>query len=598
VLHHNAFSGDGYTGTELANALEMHSYMGYNFALTAVVAKNSTIEGEVDIRATVTQFGVAPFYYDLALSLDCSDLPNQLVLPGVDEIIDKGDSLAFDFRNVPATEECLSHVTFGLVSSMAYPERPIKFAQGSSGSVVLNIPLPGAPVATEIPTAAPSLEPTLAPPRALLGLRLLDTSDPLRDLGYISLSEISVVDLSVTGDFLTIVAESDGTEDKISFNLDNGDHTRTESVSPYCLNGDSGGKVFYPASELLETGLHSLQVTVLDDNGAIIDSATVNFRIQNSVLLPPIASPTQVPTPAQGSSPTSTPLTPPTKAPLADPSASPTAKPTGTPTAIPTSSPTLNPLAPPTPAPLVYPTAAPVPMQTDMPIPLPTTANPLAPPTRAPLVYPTAAPVAVQTDMPIPLPTTLNPLAPPTRAPLVYPTAAPVPMQTDIPIPLPTTVNPLAPPTRAPLVDPTAAPVPMQTDIPIPLPTNAPTPSPQGRDGVITGLRLLDTTNPQRALEYLSLTTTSVIHLAVYGKSLTIVAEADGSEDKVYFNLDNGDHKRTEGVAPYCLNGDKNGNFYPADELEVVGVHSLLVVARDSNGFAIDTVSVDFEIMV
>jgi len=99
-------------------------------------------------------------------------------------------------------------------------------------------------------------------------------------------------------------------------------------------------------------------------------------------------------------------------------------------------------------------------------------------------------------------------------------------------------------------------------------------------------------------LEYLSLTTTSVIHLAVYGKSLTIVAEADGSEDKVYFNLDNGDHKRTEGVAPYCLNGDKNGNFYPADELEVVGVHSLLVVARDSNGFAIDTVSVDFEIMV
>ena len=126
----------------------MHAYMGYNFYISEVSASQSETNGDVDIAVTVTQYGVAPFYYDLGLKLACSDLPNPVKLPGVDAIIERGDSKTFYFTGIPGTTTCLSAVSLKLDSSMAYPDRPIRFAQGANGTVQLDIPT----VQLDIPT--------------------------------------------------------------------------------------------------------------------------------------------------------------------------------------------------------------------------------------------------------------------------------------------------------------------------------------------------------------------------------------------------------------------------------------------------------------
>jgi len=142
VLHHDAFINGGYTGSELENALDMHAYMGYNFYVSEVAAFESVMTREVDIAVTVTQSGVAPFYYDLGLALECADLSVPLKLPGVEAIIERGESRTFRFTGIPNTKSCLSAVSLKLDSSMAYPDRPVRFAQGSDGTVELEIPFP------------------------------------------------------------------------------------------------------------------------------------------------------------------------------------------------------------------------------------------------------------------------------------------------------------------------------------------------------------------------------------------------------------------------------------------------------------------------
>jgi hypothetical protein len=142
ILHHRAFSNGGLQGTELQNARKAHAHMGYNFQVTQVAVANSqTTPGNVDLSVTVKQTGVAPFYYDLSLRLKCTGV--SLKQSGVEKIINQGDVKTFEFKNIPATSDCLSSVSLSLESSYAYPDRPIKFAQGSDGTVKLNLPLPG-----------------------------------------------------------------------------------------------------------------------------------------------------------------------------------------------------------------------------------------------------------------------------------------------------------------------------------------------------------------------------------------------------------------------------------------------------------------------
>jgi hypothetical protein len=143
VVHHGAFQ-NGYTGEVLQKANMMHVHMGYAFYVSKVTAlKKSTASSQsVDVSVLVTQVGVAPFYYDLQLVLKCRNGLVNMTLPGVNEIIEKNESRIFLFRNVPATTVCLSNVSLSLQSSYAYPGRPIKFAQGTTGDVTIRVPVP------------------------------------------------------------------------------------------------------------------------------------------------------------------------------------------------------------------------------------------------------------------------------------------------------------------------------------------------------------------------------------------------------------------------------------------------------------------------
>ena len=140
VLHHDAFQNDGYEGDVLKNARAAHAYMGYSFYVSEVFATVSATAGKVDVGVTVVQSGVAPFYYDLNLVLECSG--TKKVQEGVNDIVEKGQSKRFLFRNVPATDECLKKMSLKLQSSYAYEGRPILFAQGLDGKVSFRVPIP------------------------------------------------------------------------------------------------------------------------------------------------------------------------------------------------------------------------------------------------------------------------------------------------------------------------------------------------------------------------------------------------------------------------------------------------------------------------
>jgi Malectin domain len=168
VLHHGAFSNGGYTGEMLQNARKWHAYMGYAFQVTEVAASVSATG--VDMDVTVKQAGVAPFYYSLGLLLECEGLPVPLKQGGVNELIDPGQSKTFSFKGIPVTQSCLQQVSIMLDSPYAYSGRPVLFAQGVSGKVVLRLPMPPAvaPVGPPVspPQALSTRSPVVAPTRA------------------------------------------------------------------------------------------------------------------------------------------------------------------------------------------------------------------------------------------------------------------------------------------------------------------------------------------------------------------------------------------------------------------------------------------------
>jgi hypothetical protein len=149
----------GFQGDELSNAMYAHARMGYNFYVPTVGVKvSSSSTRNVDVDVTVQQIGVAPFYYDLDLGIQCTGM-NKKVLRGVDTLIDKDSKKIFSFTGLPATSECLNAVSITLESSYAYRGRPIKFAQGN-GALVVNLPLP-----SNLPPSATQSRPVSAPVR-------------------------------------------------------------------------------------------------------------------------------------------------------------------------------------------------------------------------------------------------------------------------------------------------------------------------------------------------------------------------------------------------------------------------------------------------
>jgi hypothetical protein len=161
ALHHDAFENGGYSGTMLQKANTIHAYMGYAFYVSQVSVFSSGAP-KVDVLVNITQWGVAPFYYDLRLVLECDGNFLQS-MTGVNEIVQKGQSKSFMFRNIPGTKHCLDGIKLALKSSYAYDDRPIRFAQGSDGTVSFSVPLPPAPVFAPVPVPVQTRAPLQAP---------------------------------------------------------------------------------------------------------------------------------------------------------------------------------------------------------------------------------------------------------------------------------------------------------------------------------------------------------------------------------------------------------------------------------------------------
>ena len=148
MLNFKGYAPDfGYTGSALARARAASDRMGYAFIVTDV--EQVDIQMMPAIRVTVQQKGVAPFYYALSLTISCEGYTASL--PGVEDIIAEGDEQVFTFENVPSSTACLAQVTIALDSPMAYPDKPVVFAQGDDGTVVINLtdqppPPPPAPL--------------------------------------------------------------------------------------------------------------------------------------------------------------------------------------------------------------------------------------------------------------------------------------------------------------------------------------------------------------------------------------------------------------------------------------------------------------------
>jgi hypothetical protein len=92
----------------LQKANTIHAYMGYAFYVSQVSVYLSEAQA-VNILVDITQLGVAPFYYDLSLVLECNgDVLKSM--NGVNEIVQKGESKRFMFKDVPGTKECLDDI--------------------------------------------------------------------------------------------------------------------------------------------------------------------------------------------------------------------------------------------------------------------------------------------------------------------------------------------------------------------------------------------------------------------------------------------------------------------------------------------------------
>jgi hypothetical protein len=142
IFHHAAFKDGGFSGSELAKALRAHASMGYNFHVPQI-STQSRSDGKVDIHVTLTQVGVAPFYYPLSLSLNLKNCKarKKISISGANLLADQGKSKVFVFTGIRATSACLGDVSLSLESRYLYPGRPIKFAQGN-GTLKFSLPLP------------------------------------------------------------------------------------------------------------------------------------------------------------------------------------------------------------------------------------------------------------------------------------------------------------------------------------------------------------------------------------------------------------------------------------------------------------------------
>jgi hypothetical protein len=285
------FINDGYSGIELENALHAHARMGYNFVVSkvgAIFPDSLRDDRTVQVDVTVTQVGVAPFYYPLSLFFDCPDLTRPREMKGVERLVAEGDTKTFSFTNIPRTTTCMKAVSLYLNSTYAYSGRPIKFAQGQTGTVQIHIPLP-----TSYFNDSPDDSNQL-----YLVWNLINTNANAEE-GNVELESGTFIDLAQVGRSITIRADvfnSDGDLQtrNIAVNFQYTDIVHVERWHPYVLNGNKGKN--YKNSDYLNTvGTKTIKATVTNKiDKSILLKRTIIFDILDTenVDAMPVPTPT------------------------------------------------------------------------------------------------------------------------------------------------------------------------------------------------------------------------------------------------------------------------------------------------------------------
>lgn len=269
--------------------------MGYNFIVSSVGVAVSDLLGSaaiVDLDVTVTQTGVAPFYYPLSLVLDCVGLVRPMVHPGVEEIIAEGDSKVFRFATIPATPECLGNVTLSLSSPYAYEGRPVKFAQGTNGNVTLDLSMP--PL-TENTTLVPDQSPADSVPEVQVNFTLVQIIYGI-SRNVVSLKNGDTLDLAIHGRELNVranVSNEMTSLAKVRFQYNGTSHLALEP--PFALMEGSVHGIYVAVPYLASTGQKTIGAIVLNKTGAILAKYTIAFEVIDTSTAPPRPSPVAPP---------------------------------------------------------------------------------------------------------------------------------------------------------------------------------------------------------------------------------------------------------------------------------------------------------------
>lgn len=126
--------------------------------------------------------------------------------------------------------------------------------------------------------------------------------NPIADGSTITLDTLPTQQLSVLGNASSSIGS-------FQFSLD-GTYSRTESVAPYALCGDSGSSAT-PCSQLNNVGAHTLTLTEFSGasgTGSVVSTSTVHFTISSSGSSPPPPPPPPPPTTPPPSGPAAFPL--------------------------------------------------------------------------------------------------------------------------------------------------------------------------------------------------------------------------------------------------------------------------------------------------
>jgi hypothetical protein len=279
------FHRTGVSGTQLERAKYAHARLGYSFQLTKLAVSTSSQFGKIDINATIKQVGKAPFYYPLFLDVFCDGRKQTGRWVQGDLLTDFDATMFVSLEGIPAISSCLSELEIALGSTMMYPDRPIKWAQGLNGRVVVNIPLPpGVPDVRS--DAQPEIDSYDVPfiPAAVTGpigrcfVVCASMFCPGRRMGQDlrGLTDRDMWSISTTGNKLSVRCErNDWNVDEVIFRWPGLFHK--EISEPFAINGNIGS-TFVPLDFFSYTGRKTMSILAYS-NGVWQGGRTIDFDL-------------------------------------------------------------------------------------------------------------------------------------------------------------------------------------------------------------------------------------------------------------------------------------------------------------------------------